>query len=59
MFCAVLVQGVWEIKILVFGLSEKKVTQRLRIERFLETLIIIIFIINWIAEIVSESISVT
>ena len=45
-------------KILVSGLSEKKVTQRLRIERFLETLIIIFCVIIWIAEIVPFSISV-
>ena len=58
LFCTALVQGVWEIKILVSGLSEKKVTQRLRIERFLEGFIVIISIINRIPDIVIDSISV-
>ena len=61
MFCVILlVQGVWEIKILVSGLSEKrsrKDSSPFRGERSLEALIIIIFIKNRIAEIVSESIS--
>ena len=38
MFCVILlVQGAWEIKILVSGLSEKNVTQRLRFTEFISS----------------------
>ena len=61
LFCTVLVQGAWEIKIMVSGIFLRKMSRNdsapTRVERFLEALVVIIFIINRIAEIVIDSIS--
>ena len=62
MFCVVLlVQGAWEIKILVSGIFLRKMSRNgsapTLVERFLKDFIVFIFIINRIDEKVFDSIS--